>query len=78
MLGINEQGFPARPYQFRTSKRNPVLNATRIDYVMARGAGIQPLDYEVVIRLNPNGTFSADYQASDHQMVRATLAFPSR
>jgi endonuclease/exonuclease/phosphatase family metal-dependent hydrolase len=78
MLGINEQGFPARPYQFRTSKRNPVLNATRIDYVMARGAGVRPLDYEVVIRLNPNGTFSADYQASDHQMVRATLAFPSR
>lgn len=78
LLGVNEQGFPAKPYEFRTSKKNPVLNATRIDYVMARGAGIAPLDYEVVIRLNPDGTFAPEYQASDHQMVRATLLFPVR
>jgi endonuclease/exonuclease/phosphatase family metal-dependent hydrolase len=78
LLGLNEQGFPTKPYEFRTSKKNPVLNATRIDYVMARGDGIQPLDYEVVIRLNPDGTFSPDYQASDHQMVRTTLSFPPR
>lgn len=78
LLGLNEQGFPVRPYEFRTSKKNPVLNATRIDYVMAKGGGILPLDYEVVIRLNPDGTFSPDYQASDHQMVRATLSFPPR
>lgn len=78
LLGVNEQGFPVKPYEFRTSKKNPVLNATRIDYVMAKGDGILPLDYEVVIRLNPDGTFSADYQASDHQMVRATLSFPPR
>jgi hypothetical protein len=38
--------------------------------------GVTPLDYEVVIRLNPDGTFAQDYQASDHQMVRATLEFP--
>jgi endonuclease/exonuclease/phosphatase family metal-dependent hydrolase len=78
LLGVNEQGFPAKPYEFRTSKRKPTLDATRIDYVMAKGAGIEPLDYEVVIRLNPDGTFAADYQASDHQMVRATLMFPPR
>jgi hypothetical protein len=78
LLGLSEQGFPTKPYEFRTSKKNPVLNATRIDYVMAKGAGIVPLDYEVVIRLNPDGTFSPDYQASDHQMVRATLSFPPR
>ncbi len=78
LLGVNEQGFPARPYEFRTSKKNPVLNATRVDYVMAKGVGVLPLDYEVVIRLNPDGTFSADYQASDHQMVRTTLSFPPR
>ena len=53
LLGLSEQGFPTKPYEFRTSKKNPVLNATRIDYVMAKGAGIVPLDYEVVIRLNP-------------------------
>ena len=78
LLGVNEQGFPAKPYEFRTSKKKPELDATRIDYVMAKGEGIQPLDYEVVIRLNPDGTFAADYQASDHQMVRATLMFPPR
>lgn len=78
LLGINEQGFPAKPYEFRTSRKKPVLDATRIDYVMAKGADIEPLDYEVVIRLNPDGTFAADYQASDHQMVRATLMFPPR
>lgn len=78
LLGLNEQGFPVKPYEFRTSKKNPVLNATRIDYVMAKGAGVLPLDYEVVIRLNPDGTFSPDYQASDHQMVRTTLSFPPR
>ena len=78
LLGVSEQGFPSKPYEFRASRKNPVLDATRIDYVMARGAGITPLDYEVVIRLNADGTFSPDYQASDHQMVRATLAFPPR
>ena len=42
---------------------------------MAKGGGLEVLDYEVVIRLNPDGTFNRDYQASDHQMVRATIAF---
>jgi len=75
MLGLSEQGFPTKPYEFRTSRRTPVLDATRIDYVMAKGEGVEVLDYEVVIRLNPDGTFNRDYQASDHQMVRATIAF---
>jgi endonuclease/exonuclease/phosphatase family metal-dependent hydrolase len=77
LLPLSEQGFPTKPYEFRTSKKNPVLNATRIDYVMATG-GLEPLDYEVVIRLTSTGAFAPDYQASDHQMVRATLAFPPR
>jgi endonuclease/exonuclease/phosphatase family metal-dependent hydrolase len=78
LLPLNEQGFPVKPYEFRTSKKKPVLDATRIDYVMGRGAGVVPLDYEVVIRLNADGTFATEYQASDHQMVRATLSFPPR
>ena len=78
LLPVNQQGFPVKPYEFRTSKKNPVLNATRIDYVMASGADITPVDYEVVIRLNPDGSFAPEYQASDHQMVRATLLFPIR
>ena len=76
LLSVQEQGFPAKPYVFRTSRRNPVLDATRIDYVMTRGDGLQALDYEVVIHLNPDGTFDREYQASDHQMVRATISFP--
>lgn len=77
LLALSEQGFPAAPYVFKTSRKKPVLDATRIDYVMALGAGLQAVDYEVVVRLNPDGTFARDFQASDHQMVRATLAFPT-
>lgn len=74
-LPAAEQGFPRSPYVFRTSKNNPVLDATRLDYVMARGAGVSARDYEVVIRLLPDGSFDPQYQASDHQMVRATISF---
>lgn len=74
-LAASEQGFPRSPYIFRTSKNNPVLDATRIDYVMARGAGLSAADYEVVIRLLPDGSFDPQYQASDHQMVRSTITF---
>jgi endonuclease/exonuclease/phosphatase family metal-dependent hydrolase len=76
-LALNEQGFPAKPYEFKPTRRNPVVDATRIDYVMARGTGLSPVDYEVVIRLNADGTFNPEYQGSDHQMVRATIAFPA-
>jgi endonuclease/exonuclease/phosphatase family metal-dependent hydrolase len=75
LLGVAEQGFPVKPYVFHTSRRNPVLDATRIDYVMARGPGVSAVDYEVVIHLGPDGSFDPAYQASDHQMVRATIAF---
>jgi endonuclease/exonuclease/phosphatase family metal-dependent hydrolase len=78
LLGVAEQGFPAKPYVFRTSRNKPVLDATRIDYVMAKGGGLTPMDYEVVIRLNADGSFIPEYQASDHQMVRSTLAFPGK
>lgn len=73
-LAADQQGFPAAPYVFKTSKANPVLDATRIDYVMARG-GLSVVDYEVAIWLRPDGSFDPDYQASDHQMVRATISF---
>lgn len=76
-LGL-EQGFPRKPYEFRATKKNPVVSATRIDYVMALGPGMEALDYEVVIRLSPDGSFDPNYQASDHQMVRTTMAFPLR
>jgi endonuclease/exonuclease/phosphatase family metal-dependent hydrolase len=78
LLGVNEQGFPTKPYEFRTTRKKPVLDATRIDYVMAKGGNVAPLDYEVVMRLNPDGSFDPNYQASDHQMVRSTLVFPPR
>lgn len=75
MLGLAEQGFPTKPYKFKKTGRNPSGNATRIDYIYILGSGVKPLDYEVVIRLNPNGTFIPDYQGSDHQMIRTTLSF---
>ncbi len=74
-LAANEQGFPRAPYIFRTSRSNPVLDATRIDYVMARGGDVSAADYEVVIRLLADGSFDPQYQASDHQMVRSTITF---
>ena len=42
---------------------------------MTRGGGLAAVDYEVVVRLRPDGSFDPDYQASDHQMVRATIGF---
>ena len=74
LLDVGEQGFPRSPYVFRISTRHPQLDATRIDYVMFWGPGFTVLDYEVVIRLQPDGSFDPRYQGSDHQMVRATLA----
>ena len=59
-------GWPPRPRPFSDI-------ATRIDYIFSRG-NADVVDYEVMLWLNPDGTFDADYQASDHQSVRATLA----
>jgi endonuclease/exonuclease/phosphatase family metal-dependent hydrolase len=72
---VDGTGFPARPYAFQVSKKNPLGQATRIDYVLARGAGLSMLDYEVVAYLQGDGTFNPDYQGSDHQMVKTVIAF---
>lgn len=64
------KGFPVKPYKFRLAKKR---EATRIDYIMGYGTNITPLTYEVMLYLNADGTFNPDYQASDHQMVRATF-----
>jgi endonuclease/exonuclease/phosphatase family metal-dependent hydrolase len=64
-------GYPPRPYVFRNRP------ATRIDYILARG-GVSVLDYEVVVHLLADGSFDPEYQASDHQAVRAVLGFPAR
>lgn len=77
-LPAAQQGFPIAPYVFRTTRSRPVLDATRIDYIMVKGDGVGVLDYEVVIRLLPNGSFDPAFQGSDHQMVRATLVLPAR
>lgn len=78
LLPSDTQGFPVRPYVFHPTGPDKILDATRIDYIMAKGDGLELLDYEVVIRLNPDGTFDQNYQGSDHQMVRATIAIPAR
>jgi endonuclease/exonuclease/phosphatase family metal-dependent hydrolase len=62
---ISYGGWPPRPRPYNR-------DATRIDYIFALG-NVQFLDYEVMIWVNPDGTFDEDYQASDHQSVRATL-----
>lgn len=64
-----DTGFPVTPYVFRRE-------ATRIDYIMALG-GVAPVDYEVVLHLTAGGQFDTAYQGSDHQMIRAVLAFPA-
>jgi len=65
---VSRSGWPTRPL------RNRYRLASRIDYILFRGP-VKATTYEVVAYLNPNGTFNKSYQGSDHQMVRATLAF---
>ena len=60
-----DNGWPAKPYKFNRK-------ATRIDYVFARGP-VTAVAYEVVMHVKPDGSFDPNYQASDHQMVRAVL-----
>lgn len=76
LLDLGEQGFPARPYVFRVTRLHPQIDATRIDYIMARGNGVSVLDYEVVMHLQADGSFDPAYQGSDHQLIRATIALP--
>ena len=57
------------------TRRNPRAEATRIDYILALGSRVRFTDYEVVVRVNADGSFIPEFQASDHQMIRATAAF---
>lgn len=65
---ISTAGWPSKPI------RNATGVASRIDYILFRGP-VRATSYEVVVRLLPNGRYDPAYQASDHNMVRATLAF---
>mgnify|MGYP003342883276 CR=1 FL=1 len=55
-------GFPAKPYVFKKSKRNPLGQATRIDYIMTLGPGVKAVDYKLVIYTNGDGTFNVRRQ----------------
>jgi endonuclease/exonuclease/phosphatase family metal-dependent hydrolase len=61
-------GFPPSPWAYRKGK------ATRLDYVFVAG-NANPLSHEVVVWLNPNGTFDENFRGSDHNLVRAVVAF---
>ena len=63
----NRSGWPKRPI----TSSNPV----RIDYVMYRGERLNADAYQVVLRLNEDGTFDNDYRGSDHMMVQAIIRF---
>lgn len=64
---LQHNGFPPRPVRYSG-------DASRIDYIFSRG--FRPLEYEVVMYLSRGGAFIPRYQASDHQMIRAVLAYP--
>jgi endonuclease/exonuclease/phosphatase (EEP) superfamily protein YafD len=53
-------GWPGAPYKYNRP-------GTRIDYVFARG--LQPLRYELFLRLRGDGSFDERYRASDHNPV---------
>jgi len=63
-------GFPSAPRVQKITKRNPLGEAPRIDYVM--GLGAAPVSYETVMHLTGRA-FNPDFQASDHQMVKAVM-----
>jgi endonuclease/exonuclease/phosphatase family metal-dependent hydrolase len=65
------QGFPRKPAVTKKTKRNKVGAATRIDYIFTRNAPV--VSYEVVMHLNADGSFNQDFQASDHQMIKASI-----
>ena len=69
-LNYLDGGWPAKPVK---STGRP---ANRIDYILLRGPA-RPRSYEVVAYLDRRGRFRPEFQASDHNMVRATIAFPS-
>ncbi len=63
-------GWPAKPV------RSAGRPANRIDYILLRGPE-RPRSYEVVTYVDSRGRFRSDYQASDHNMVRAVVVFTS-
>lgn len=76
-IGINStnysptsrSGWPTRPL------RNSSGTASRVDYVMYRGAGVGARAYQVMVWLDANGNFLEPFRASDHNPVRARLSF---
>jgi endonuclease/exonuclease/phosphatase family metal-dependent hydrolase len=62
-------GWPLKPHM-RWDKGV----GTRIDYIFAKGPAAF-MEYEVMLWTNKNGTFNTDYQASDHQAIRAVVQF---
>ena len=55
--------------------RNSSGTASRVDYVMYRGAGVGARAYQVMVWLDANGNFLEPFRASDHNPVRARLSF---
>ncbi len=75
-VDINSINYsPLHPSGWSTMPiRHPRRLASRIDYILSLGP-VQPLRYEVVAHLNPDGSYDQRYQGSDHLMVTARLAF---
>jgi len=63
-------GFPSPPRVQKITKRNPLGEVPRIDYVM--GLGATPVIYETVMHITGRA-FNPDFQASDHQMIKAVM-----
>lgn len=65
-------GFPAKPLMGRKTKNNPDGEGTRIDYIFT-SPGTEVESYEVFVRTTPDGHVDPAFQASDHNMVLATV-----
>ena len=61
-------GWPAKPV------RSAGRPANRLDYILVKGP-VRPRSYEVVTYVDGRGRFRPEFQGSDHNMVRARLAF---
>ena len=70
---LETQAFPPKPIKWEKTKSNPEGAATRIDYIFLLGKKAKAHYYEVVIYLDKKGKFVPEYQASDHQMVKASV-----
>ncbi len=65
----SRSGWPERPL------RNASGVASRVDYIMFRGAGVRARTYHVVVWLDANGSFLESFRASDHNPIRTRLVF---